>query len=468
VFTGAADIPGYAIASALLVAPFEKLITEIALISGLTPDHVMPALEILTYGRDTTHPDPALQPFMPLGDQVALPCMLTVSNDMERNFLTLLARVRPKDFHRGSHAFELQMISEILGAVHEKGWHVRERVLIPGRPDLGDLDILLCDPTQALLLELRWTIPPAEPKEIFHRSNELQGKQAQLLRKLDGLTPATLEHLSGVPQKAGIALAGAVVLEGWAGSVVPDEVKVINLQLLLRGIQHTASLADLATWITTGDWLPEAGRHFREQRAHATMGDLKVGWVGMSLTAVGRWFVELATLSGHDRRLQEKLLTEYTIFFERLQKQRPDLMFLCEACLHHGQLIEQVGIALRLHMPATRTDGAYHEATLTVRLPLDEPPFALVEVGTARSVKDFRKRLRQAGVTHTEYLAKIGDLMGQQQLRESLTALEIAPQSRAQPLIGHILYSIVDGALLVAFGWRHEVNGFLNVPHNLS
>jgi hypothetical protein len=345
---------------------------------------------------------------------------------------------------------------------------VRERVLIPGRPDLGDLDILLCDPTQALLLELRWTIPPAEPKEIFHRSNELQGKQAQLLRKLDGLTPATLEHLSGVPQKAGIALAGAVVLEGWAGSVVPDEVKVINLQLLLRGIQHTASLADLATWITTGDWLPEAGRHFREQRAHATMGDLKVGWVGMSLTAVGRWFVELATLSGHDRRLQEKLLTEYTIFFERLQKQRPDLMFLCEACLHHGQLIEQVGIALRLHMPATRTDGAYHEATLTVRLPLDEPPFALVEVGTARSVKDFRKRLRQAGVTHTEYLAKIGDLMGQQQLRESLTALEIAPQSRAQPLIGHILYSIVDGALLVAFGWRHEVNGFLNVPHNLS
>jgi hypothetical protein len=340
-------------------------------------------------------------------------------------------------------------------------------VLIPSRPELGDLDMLFFDATHALLLELRWTIPPAEPKEIFNRASELRGKQAQLQRKLDGLTPAALQQLCAVPPGHGISLAGAVAIEGWAGTPL-NGLTIINFQLLLRGIKQSASLADLANWINAREWLPEVGRHFLEQRGHASMGDLKVGWIGMSLTPLGQSFAELATLSGSDRLFQERFLAEYTGFFDRLKTQRPDLVRICEACQHHGPLIEQLGTELRRHTPKTRTDAEYHHSHVTVRLPLDEPSYAIIEVGTARSIKEFRRRLRKAGLTHADYLARIGNLFEPEQIFEMLPGLQPASGGRTQPLIGHIVYSILDRTLLVALEWPQVLGGFLIVPHELT
>jgi len=102
-------------ASLLYVTSLPALLRDLQIMCSLEESVIREFVRYLTYGYGMQTPDPALQPIIAVGNgRIAIPCMLFLSSNYERNLLTLQARIDPDSFNTLSELFEEQMVTNLL------------------------------------------------------------------------------------------------------------------------------------------------------------------------------------------------------------------------------------------------------------------------------------------------------------------------------------------------------------------
>jgi hypothetical protein len=280
-------IQGGGVDDLCLVLPKGKLVNELHQISGVPLPQAVQFGLALEFGRESTSPDPALQPLIPLGSLMALPCMTIGGLRSGRNLLTLHARLDSKTFDSQSALFEHGMIETIGNAFRTRFENTRVNVKLPRSIGGEELDLLVCDPESKTIFvgEARAMIMPADPNEVYRRLTDVEGKVKQLLRKVISLR-SNLRGLfdwARLPEGTGDwHVVGAVILRGHAGRFTSiSELPIAPEEILLFGIKRLASLGRLHEWLAGRSWLPVPGKHFRSEITTHQFGEYEVLFGGI-------------------------------------------------------------------------------------------------------------------------------------------------------------------------------------------
>lgn len=245
-----------------------RLIHELTCIAEVREQVVRNLVDAITYGIDTTTPDPALQPIIPVGDvQVAVPGIFILSSNWERNLLSLHARVDPKSFNANSKVFEKRMVADLSRSVpaHFPSWFNYWLSLGAQREEI---DLLIAD-VQArsiLLGELRWILQPGDVREVLNKRKVIYEKVAQAQRKLHSVRKHKVSVVSslGFSSPESWTINAIVLIDGYGGipSQLPKDIPVVPKALFLKALQEISSLERLHAFFTTPIWLPRDGIDF--------------------------------------------------------------------------------------------------------------------------------------------------------------------------------------------------------------
>lgn len=257
-------------ASLLLVIGKAQLLADLREMCSLDDSLISGFVEYLRLGNEVQSPDPALQPIIPLQDGLlAVPCLMFLSCNHDRNLLVLQNRIQRSEFDRLSRLFEKAMVGELLEVVRTRWPHARANVIIRDGKAFEEIDLLIGDPEKKTLLicECRWMLQPGDPREVQHRKAACREKVGQLSRKiewLDGRTGQSLDALD-ISRLANEKwkIEGLVVIRTFGGAFSGEErLPVLTDQVFLQGVRQAQSLDHLASWSQSLAWLPQEGVHF--------------------------------------------------------------------------------------------------------------------------------------------------------------------------------------------------------------
>ena len=199
----------------------EQLVSDLGEITGLAAPAVSAILEALLYGNATDTPDPALQPLIRLSPQHLLaPSLLVVSSHYPRNLLSLHARVGAESFNRQSRLFENGMSEHVERALKQRFEQLRMHKNLPNRKAVGEVDVIVVDEASRTLLlgEMRWRLPPGDPREVNNRRKVCTEKVSQLAEKVSAAREVIAELLKSFDLEtdpASWTVLGAVILQGY-------------------------------------------------------------------------------------------------------------------------------------------------------------------------------------------------------------------------------------------------------------
>lgn len=257
--------------SLLLVTTANQLATELREMCSLDLPVIRKFIGYLTFGHGVHAPDPALQPIVSLGEgRIAIPCLLFLSSNYERNLLTLQARIDAPIFDRLSGLFEEAMVSGLLPLVKKRWPTAKGNVTVRDGNELEEIDLLVPEPeTKTLLLcELRWMLQPGDPREVHNRKKVCREKVAQLERKMRWLSVRKSNALQLLGLSAENAaewqLAGVVSVDAFGGVLSPNaDIPVLPNNIFKRGLEKAFSLSGFVLWSKSLLWLPKEDEHFR-------------------------------------------------------------------------------------------------------------------------------------------------------------------------------------------------------------
>lgn len=267
-----------------------QLVCDLREITGLAPQAVSAILEALTYGIAADTPDPALQPLIRLSPQHLLaPSLLVVSSHYPRNLLSLHARVGTESFNRQSCLFENGMSERIELALKERFKQLRMHKDLPSRRAVGEVDVIVVDEASRTLLlgEMRWLLPPGDPREVNNRRRVCAEKVSQLAEKVSAareVIPELLRSFNLESDPASWTVVGAVILEGYiAATPQSDTLPAVPLRVFESGLKHCNSLKQLHEWLRRQEWLPKKGTHFVESSLRRKFGSQQLEWGSFGL-----------------------------------------------------------------------------------------------------------------------------------------------------------------------------------------
>jgi hypothetical protein len=278
---------GLGLDDAVIVTPGDDLISRVTRYTGLSAQPVMAVLDDLTYGNRQRNPDPALQPLIQLSrSDYAVSPFLWLHSAPERNLCALLNRI-PEEraiYSRLKDEKEGLMQCLIKAVAEEKGFRT-VKGNIPGRGDLGDIDLAIISDIEkaCLLLELKWFIAPAEVREIIDRRGELQKGIAQVQKLVTAIwegCPACRSLLGVAPS----TIRGVVVSKNWIGdsSIQKQSWPVITERHFLAKLNSVERLACIIDWLAGRRYLPVLGRHFSVETAEARIGRWTTKWYAIN------------------------------------------------------------------------------------------------------------------------------------------------------------------------------------------
>jgi hypothetical protein len=263
------DMQGRAITTTALLITVSELTRYLKALTGIPEDKIQPFCTALSYGHGVDTPDPALQPLIAVAPgTVAVPALLTVTSGVERNFLSLIARIDKRAFDGASR------------------YTVRTRFYVPNRRDVGDIDLLILDTQSrcALVCELRWMLPPGETREVENRLAVVPRKAAQAVKK----STAFRESIEACLATLKIDATGTwlvqpiVILDGFPG-LSSDGVRVVTRRLFSTGLRYTTSLTGLLTWLDSDAFVPKEGVHYRLMKTSTSLGGVSIERYGVDL-----------------------------------------------------------------------------------------------------------------------------------------------------------------------------------------
>jgi len=288
-----------------LVQTKDEWVTDLQLMSSVDPKRIEIFIQHLTYGYKTHSPDQALQPFIPLGTkQLGLGPLGWLSSNFERNLLSLQTRLAPGDFNSQSALFERRMTDSLLESIRAK-WPLvvanRTFVLPDGKEEF---DILICDPeTNTLVdLELRWMLPPADPRETQQKRAACWEKVDQAKRKANAARnglPILLRTAFSLTEIAhdDWSIYAMAVIEGYGGAKSPQSaIPVIPEWVLKACVIAAPNLRSLSEWAISLAWLPVEERDFvTESEVKPHFDSVKLKYPGIIPCRTGRDYLNDAT-----------------------------------------------------------------------------------------------------------------------------------------------------------------------------
>lgn len=274
---------GYA--DSIYVPTCGELLRRVVRYSGVSKSKVQSIFDDLSYGNpDISSPDPALQPLIKLNSEVyAIMPHLWICSAPERNLTVLLNRLPS----------EKRIYSKLVG---EKETLMRKRLttclstksfrLVEGRmPNLPDVDLAVINDSEktCLLLELKWFIYPAEPREIIEKSEEIRKGISQVRQLQNAFADNHQPLLKKLNIDSNYRIAGVVVSQNWIGHAKAQscDIPVIQADHLIAKLKDTKDLESVIEWLKARKYLPEEGKHFKVHRTTATIGKWILKWYGI-------------------------------------------------------------------------------------------------------------------------------------------------------------------------------------------
>lgn len=263
-------LEGAGVESVLLEIDEEDLVEDIKFLADFEYSKIRSFIDFLTYGNKTTNPDPALQPIFKFSSgKLVIPCLLVLTNNMQRNLMCLYARLNAKEFNKQSKLLEEHMIRDLSPSIEKFDFKEINKTIRVGQKS-EEIDILLLDNKRSslLVIELRAMLQPGDVREVSDRTKVCEEKVEQLDRKLKFIKDNVNEVLSNYFPRAEVdesrlSVNGAVVLKGYGGKPSKiDRVPITTAEILKVGLNYTSDLKVLHTWLSDKDWLPCKGKHF--------------------------------------------------------------------------------------------------------------------------------------------------------------------------------------------------------------
>lgn len=281
------QLTGIGLNSLILSLTEDELIHRVQALTTVHHEIVDKLIRLLVFGAKTNNPDPALQPLVPAGvARLLLAPSFFLSSHAERNLLVLLARVDSREFDKTSHTFEARMVKQIddlIRSLSRPYWKLRTLFTIPGAREVGDVDLLLADAHSRTVVvgELKWTLPPGDPREWILRDAEARRKTNQVMRKHEAVMrrmPQLLEALGlDAAKHRDWRATPVVVIEGFTAES-QDDVAVVTRDVFLRGLSASTSLKQATKWLVSREWLPHRNHDFFRRAGHTTLNGVELIW----------------------------------------------------------------------------------------------------------------------------------------------------------------------------------------------
>jgi len=277
------------IASSLLVMSRATLIPKILRYSNLGGKVAKAIIEDMSLGArgiSLTEADPTLQPLIQLNEeQYAIVPQLWINSAAERNFVALINRL-PKDrdiYLRLVQDKEAVMRERIEQALNRPAWRYKSGRVLSGK--LPDIDLAIIDPANrcCLLLELKWFLDPAEPRELIEKSEEIRKGIAQLSRLRKALQQKDALLLNRLEIESDYSIGYVVVSENWIGysNAQDPEIPVVREHHLIKKLESSENLADTLDWLSQRKYLPKEGVHYRPVENISQVGSWRLKWYGL-------------------------------------------------------------------------------------------------------------------------------------------------------------------------------------------
>jgi hypothetical protein len=165
---------------ALLSPRLDTLVKDLAKRTSISGATVATFVDFLTF-RSGRHPDPAVSPFVLLGDTLLISPTLVGMSNFERNLLRLLAYqpqlYGPIGSERGR--FGAKRVATYFRTVPGAEVAVNVAVLNAGGSALGDLDVVVVDrgSKRGAILEVKWPVEPDSVEETAKAEIEISKGQ---------------------------------------------------------------------------------------------------------------------------------------------------------------------------------------------------------------------------------------------------------------------------------------------------
>ncbi|MFM0114999.1 hypothetical protein [Paraburkholderia nemoris] len=294
-------------ASLLQVTTIPELMTELREMCSLDESTIRSFIRYLTYGHGMNNPDPALQPIIALGNGLmAIPCLMFLSSNYERNLLGLQARIDSSTFDTMSKLFESNMVHDLLLEIAPRWPFVKGNITVRANGNSEEIDLLVADLSSRTLLacELRWMLQPGDPREVQNRKKVCHQKVSQIARKAQWLQSQIQAGLDVLGVKVtgtdSWRVEGVVVIKTFGGTLSRDtRYPIITERIFIQGMQHATSLMHFANWSQSLCWLPKEEVHFRvvpQEMPLDTLGKHLVG-LGMEKLCSQRTYTEFVKQS---------------------------------------------------------------------------------------------------------------------------------------------------------------------------
>lgn len=277
--------PNMAYLDSIYIPTHSELLRRVVRYSCVSTEKVLSIFDDLTYGNGgIKYLDPALQPLIKLNsNQYAVMPSLWISLSPERN-LTVLLNKLPSEREIYAKLVEEKediMRQSIITNLSGRDFRFIDRN-VPNLPDI-DLAIVKESEKACLLLELKWFIAPAEPREVIHKSEEIEKGICQVLKLEQVFAGNHKLLLEKLDIDSSYRFEGVVVSQNWIGEakVQSPEVPVIQADHLIAKLKVTESLRSTMDWLKNREYLPREGEHFKIHRFTPRIGKWHLKWYGV-------------------------------------------------------------------------------------------------------------------------------------------------------------------------------------------
>ena len=209
---------------------FPKLLSQLSHLDG---DTVTAILRDLTFNPDNSRSDLELSPIVIFRDQYWLPPHIILTYRWEDNLMRLWSAGYPKEYGRNVAIKKKGLSAEVAKAFKGKPFKIstpdREIKDADGKP-ITDVDLAVASPADhiILLLETKWPISPATPKEASKTDEEIEVGFTQLAKAQSAISGRQSETLRQIFPLEDV--------EGWR----IDDVRCVEL---VRGVYPSASVS---------------------------------------------------------------------------------------------------------------------------------------------------------------------------------------------------------------------------------
>jgi hypothetical protein len=290
------------VANCLLIARRLEIVARVVRYTGLRREVVREVISDLTLGSNEIPPaqaDPAQQPLVLLDDDhYAIMPHLWVNNAAERNFVVLLNKL-PKEkpvYLSLVHLKEEIMRKRIVTGIINPTWRTWFGP-VSTRHSLPDIDLAIISPEEraCLLIELKWFIDPAEPRELLEKSEEIKKGISQLLQLKRAFSEGDSALVSSLGIDSAYSVGFAVVSANWIGHASEQhaDIPVIREHHFIKKLAISETLLETIEWLSHRQYLPKEGVHYELATTSSSVGRWNTQWYAFKPLIQGPEFLPL-------------------------------------------------------------------------------------------------------------------------------------------------------------------------------